>query len=136
MKYESKRFDERWGTQQAEAKREVTAACVSNGTNIGEASGINLGGTYWVDPHSGDLLCTPTPWDQHQWVPQPSVTHDFQLTPDPLVELEVLRTSLSTCLICGLGDVFILCSLCRETVKEARQAMLDRMVESINSMGQ
>jgi hypothetical protein len=136
MKYESKRFDERWGTQQAEARREVTSTILSNDT-----SDQNLGGygKYWVDPHSGEMhVASGTPWDQYQWVPQhnPSVTTDIQIAPDLRSELELLRASLSTCLICGLTDVFVLCSLCRETVKEARQAMLDRMVESINSMSQ
>ena len=137
MKYESRRFhQDRWGSVQAESKSESSKSVqyVSNTAWVDP----NIGGTMqWVDPSTGAVHTAQYNAPSH-WVP-----FDGQIgtvTPDSgqqaKAELEVLRHSLSFCLICGLDQVFVLCSLCRETVREARQKMLDGMVESIRSIGE
>lgn len=140
MKYENNAHNrERWGTAQANAKAEVVTSIVGNGSNTND-----LGGTMtWTDPATGGFHSVPWNVSAQEWYKPvyepiaPEALPPFQPYDgaQAKAELEVLRHSLSFCLICGLDQVFILCSLCRETVKGARQKMLDEMVESVRSIG-
>lgn len=127
MKYESKRFDERWGSQQARAKQQNVNTVLTNGTS---ETDLNFGST-WTNPQVDNF------WDSATWVPvqgdvagHPGIS--VQIAADPTAKN--LREALSVCVVCGLDDVFVLCSLCREAVREARKDMLNGMVESIRSM--
>lgn len=134
MKYESKRFEERWGTSQNQARVDMVSGLVGN-----YGGSTDCGGTLeWRDYQTGDSTTIPYNAPAQQWYgdPIPTPFPSFDQGQQAKAELEVLRRSLSFCLICGLDEVFVLCSLCRETVKEARQKMLDGMVESIRSISE
>ncbi len=95
---------------------------------------ITSGGTNWAVPICAQCNTSPCICNAVAPLPNTGQVQSWTIGGNADEKLDALMDKLSVCQVCGVDDCFVLCSVCVEAVKLARNRWLDEFRKEIAAM--